>query len=110
MRPVLVTAVSADKDASAIAAALVPEVSAVIATRYQQERSLAPLELADVFRAAGMHADTAPDLQTALALARTKGSPVLIAGSLFLVGEARARYLGAPADPVIVSDPVSPPR
>jgi len=110
VRPVLVTAVSADKDASAIAAALVPEVSAVIATRYQQERSLAPLELADVFRAAGMHADTAPDLQTALALARTKGSPVLIAGSLFLVGEARARYLGAPADPVIVSDPVSPPR
>jgi hypothetical protein len=30
---------------------------------------------------------------------------VLIAGSLFLVGEARARWLGAPADPVAVSDP-----
>ena len=107
VRPVLVAAVSADKDASAIAAALIPAVSAIVATRYQQERSLAPLELAEVFRAAGAHADTAPDLQTALALARTKGSPVLVAGSLFVVGEARVLCLGAPADPVLLSDPAS---
>ena len=29
----------------------------------------------------------------------------MIAGSLFLVGEARVLLLGAPADPVWVSDP-----
>jgi hypothetical protein len=29
------------------------------------------------------------------------------AGSLILVGEARARYLGAPADPIAVTDPVA---
>jgi dihydrofolate synthase/folylpolyglutamate synthase len=48
---VLVVAVSADKDVRAIAAALAPVARAVIATRYQQERAMAPDELAAVFRA-----------------------------------------------------------
>src|SRR5207245_1448348 len=42
LRPVLVVAISADKDARAIAAALAPVVRAVVATRYQQERAAAP--------------------------------------------------------------------
>ncbi|HEX5060632.1 MAG TPA: Mur ligase family protein [Kofleriaceae bacterium] len=114
LRPTLVVAVSADKDVAAIASALEPQVSAVIATRYQQERALAPEDLANGFRAAvgqggaqAMQIETAPDLATAIARARTLGSPILIAGSLFLVGEARTLLLGAPTDPVVVSDPVS---
>ena len=51
-RPVLVAAVSADKDVAAIAAALAPAVRAVIATRYRQERSLDPAALAAAFREA----------------------------------------------------------
>src|SRR5262249_32436821 len=57
IRPVLVCAVSADKDVAGIAAALAPEVRAVIATRYQQERALEPAELAAHFPGA----ETAPD-------------------------------------------------
>jgi dihydrofolate synthase/folylpolyglutamate synthase len=103
IRPVLVIAISADKDARAIADALAPLVDGVVATRYQQERALPPEQLATYFAGA----QTAQDLASALALARTLGSPVLIAGSLFIVGEARTLLLGAPTDPVRVSDPSS---
>jgi dihydrofolate synthase/folylpolyglutamate synthase len=106
-RPVLVAAVSADKDVAGIAAALAPAVRAVIATRYQQERSLPPATLAALFReaAAELSVEEAPDLPAALAAARRLGGPILVAGSLFLVGEARALLLGAPSDPIAVSDP-----
>ena len=129
-RPVLVIAISADKDAAAIAAALAPAVRAVIATRYRQERALEPAQLAAVFRRLQSPSDdapgspvwgasdrdasppvtAAPDLRAALALAAAHGEPVLIAGSLFLVGEARTLLLGAPTDPMLVTDPsVGPP-
>lgn len=49
--------------------------------------------------------ETAPDLESALTRARVLGSPILVAGSLFLVGEARVLLLGAPADPIALSDP-----
>jgi dihydrofolate synthase/folylpolyglutamate synthase len=107
--PVLVLAVSADKDVRAIVRALAPEVRAVIATRYQQERALAPDQLAAIVAELGVPAETAPDLAGAVARARALGSPVLIAGSLFLVGEARSLLLGAPTDPVFVTDPVRAP-
>jgi folylpolyglutamate synthase/dihydropteroate synthase len=42
----------------------------------------------------------------ALALARGAGArSVVIAGSLMLVGEARSLLLGAPTDPLVVTDP-----
>lgn len=127
IRPVLVTAISSDKDVRAIARALVPQLTGVVATRYQQERALDPEALAGVFRAAprpqapvtrqqalfGVRpgisepfvVETAPGLASALARARTLGSPILVAGSLFLVGEARVLLLGVPADPIALSDP-----
>jgi dihydrofolate synthase/folylpolyglutamate synthase len=131
-RPVLVVAVSADKDVAGIAAALAPAVRAVVATRYRQERSLDPAALAAAFRDAARAAghaggasettpaagagqgpselpvEEAPDLPAALAAARRHGEPILVAGSLFLVGEARVLLLGAPADPIAVSDPSVP--
>jgi dihydrofolate synthase/folylpolyglutamate synthase len=99
--------VSADKDAAAIAATLSPVVCAVITTRYQQERAMDPAELAAVFSrvAQGVPVATAPDLQAALATAAAYGTTILVAGSLFLVGEARTRLLGAPTDPMLVTDP-----
>ncbi len=98
---VLVIGTSADKDAAGIAAALAPRARHVIATRYQQDRAMDPAQLAAHFP----RAETAPDLAHALARARVLGGTIVIAGSLFLVGEARVRLLGAPADPVWVSDP-----
>jgi len=133
-RPVLILAVSADKDVGAIAGALAPVVGDVIATRYQQERAMEIDALAAIVRAAVMDARTsprddvaamddpatrglrswavatAPDLASAIDLARTRGATsILIAGSLFLVGEARTLLLGAPTDPVMVSDPSAAP-
>jgi dihydrofolate synthase/folylpolyglutamate synthase len=108
LRPVLVLAVSADKDVRALVSALVPEVRAVIATRYQQERALEPRLLADVLREVGAaHVEMAPSLDEAVGRARELGGPVLIAGSLFLVGEARSRYLGAPTDPFVATEAVT---
>ena len=105
LRPVLVLAVSADKDVRAIVGALAPAVRAIVATRYQQERALDPEALAAICRELSDDVRAAPDLRSAVELARTIGSPIAIAGSLFIVGEARVAYLGAPSDPVRVSDP-----
>jgi len=110
---VLIAAVSADKDVAAIAAALAPAVRAVVATRYQQDRTMDPARLAAAFAAAPGAPSAiaaAPDLAAALAVAATYQAPIVIAGSLFLVGEARTALLDAPTDPVRLSDPVAPPR
>ena len=105
IQPVLVIAVSADKDVHGIARVLAPAARAVIATRYQQDRSLPPEQLAARFADLGATVEHAPDLEAALVAARRHGAPILVAGSLFLVGEARVLLLGAPADPFVVSDP-----
>ncbi len=105
LKPVLVTAISADKNVGAIITELAGQVSAIVATRYQQDRSLEPEALAAICGTP----HHAPELPSAVALARTLGSPILIAGSLFLVGEARIAFLGAPADPVPTSDPPAKP-
>ncbi|MCX5748536.1 MAG: hypothetical protein NT062_39310 [Proteobacteria bacterium] len=103
-RPTLVLAVSADKDAPALVRALAPVVTHVIATRYQQERAMAPEALAAIVVRLGLTVEIAPDLASAIAL--TTGE-TLIAGSLFLVGEARALLCGAPTDPIYVTDPAA---
>jgi dihydrofolate synthase / folylpolyglutamate synthase len=106
---VLVLGVSADKDVTGIAAALAPAVDTTIATAYAQPRALAPDALAGVMLGAGARdVRAAPDLAGALPIARTVAGPtgcVIVAGSLFLVGEARAILLGAKVDPIAVSDP-----
>jgi dihydrofolate synthase/folylpolyglutamate synthase len=102
-RPVLIIASSADKDIAGIASALAPAVRAVIATRYQQDRAMPPDQIAAAF--AGSDTATAPDLRTALAIAARRAAPIAIAGSLFIVGEARSLLLDAPTDPMPVSDP-----
>jgi dihydrofolate synthase/folylpolyglutamate synthase len=109
LRPALVLAISADKNARAIVAALAPQVTAIVATRFGQDRSLAPDALAAICRDAApqLTVTTAPDAVAAIAAA--PGTCVLVAGSLFVVGEVRARMLGAPADPVAVSDPPARP-
>ena len=107
IKPVLVTAISADKDARAMLAELAGEVRAIVATRYAQERAMPPAELAAIAHevAGAIPIETADDAIAAIARARQLGAPVLVAGSLFVVGEVRAALLGAPADPVRTSDP-----
>ncbi|MEO6771590.1 MAG: Mur ligase family protein [Kofleriaceae bacterium] len=109
LRPVIVLAISADKDVRAIVRELAPVARAIVATRYQQDRALDPEALAAICREVVAEVRSAPELGSAVALARSittpAGAPIVIAGSLFVVGEARVAYLGAPSDPVRVSDP-----
>jgi dihydrofolate synthase/folylpolyglutamate synthase len=120
-RPVCVLAVSADKDVAGIVRALASAVSGFIATRYQQDRALEPQALAAIIQAeTPLPVTWSPDLETAFATAigslgppaerraRPPGPPtVLVAGSLFLVGEARALLLGVPVDPILATDPAA---
>jgi dihydrofolate synthase/folylpolyglutamate synthase len=106
IRPVWVVALSSDKDARAILAAL--DVRAIVATRYGQDRAMDPAALAAIAReVTSVPVLTAPDLRSAVEIARSLGDPILVAGSLFIVGEARVAYAGAPSDPIAVSDPVA---
>lgn len=104
---VMVIAVSADKDVPALVAALAAPAARVVTTRYQQDRSMAPDALAAVVRDIYPErpVETAPDLAHAVEQARGEGALVVIAGSLFLVGEARTLLCGAPTDPLAISDP-----
>jgi dihydrofolate synthase/folylpolyglutamate synthase len=108
-RTVLVVSIVNDKDPAAILAALAPGAAAIVLTRSDNPRALAPDRLARV--AAGLFPEVAErdDPEAALAEARRLAGPgglVVVCGSLFLVGALRARLLGEPLDPVPTSDPV----
>lgn len=108
---VLVLAVSADKDVAGIAAPLAARAQAVVATSFAQERATPVEALAAHVR--GLAPDVpcveAPGVSAALAAARQRagqGGTVIVAGSLFLAGEARQLLCGERPDLVPLSDPV----
>jgi len=107
-RWIAVLGVSRDKDAAAVVAPLARRADAIVATASRNERALAPDALAALARTSSGAVHEAPDLHAALALARRLAAPdgaILVAGSLFLVGEARALLLGEPGDPPEATDP-----
>jgi dihydrofolate synthase/folylpolyglutamate synthase len=70
---------------------------------------LAPAELAALIR--GPHVEVVDDPAAALALARGWAAEqphgyVVVAGSIFLIGELRARVLREPVDPILGGDPL----
>lgn len=96
----LVLSVVRGKDAGGMLAALAPAFDAVFVTRSRNTRSLPPRELAAA--AAPGVVEVVDDPLAALAAARRAVSPaglVVVAGSLFLVGQIRAHVLGEPSDP-----------
>jgi dihydrofolate synthase / folylpolyglutamate synthase len=105
----LVLSIVRDKDTAGIVGALAPAVSAVIATQSGSARALPVHELERVARHHCGHTKAAPDPVVALALARRlvgHGGLVVVAGSIFLVGELRAHLLGETVDPTPLSDPL----
>jgi dihydrofolate synthase/folylpolyglutamate synthase len=105
----LLLSIVRDKDAAGILAALAPAVSAVIATQSRNRRSLRASDLATIARRHVASTQASPDPVVALNLARRlvgHGGLVVVAGSLFLVGELRAHLLGEVVDPTPVSDPL----
>jgi dihydrofolate synthase / folylpolyglutamate synthase len=105
----LVLSVVRDKDAAGILAALAPVAGAIIATQSSNPRSLPATDLAAAARAHASNVKAAPDPIIALNLARRfigHEGLVVVAGSIFLVGELRAHLLGDAVDPTLLSDPL----
>jgi dihydrofolate synthase/folylpolyglutamate synthase len=108
-RLTLVAASMADKDVAGIVAALAASASLrdalVIATELDVPRALPARELAALWRAARSSWDvvTEPDPRQALDRALGEGAgPVIVAGSLYLVGAVRARLVDDP----LLRDPI----
>ncbi len=111
----LVTSIVRDKDASGMLAALAPAFSLIVATCSRSDRALTPEALAGIaasVASTNTAVETAAEPFAALARARTfvsssaTGGFVLAAGSIFLVGDLRARLLGEKIDPVGTGDPM----
>lgn len=83
------------KDISGIWAELAGLTGRVIFCKVGTARGLEPCALlAQIDEAERESIECFPDFQQALAAAKTSPAPILIAGSLFLVGEARAAIIG----------------
>jgi dihydrofolate synthase / folylpolyglutamate synthase len=98
-RPVeLVFGVLEDKDHAGMLRALAPAVRRLHLVAPDSARARPPAEVAEQARALGLPADLHAGVGEALACARAAaadGAPVVVAGSLYLVGEARG-LLAAP--------------
>jgi dihydrofolate synthase/folylpolyglutamate synthase len=94
-RCTIVFGAMSDKDIEAIAARLLPLAGSVLLAPAATPRAAGAEELARRVAAARPDAEACPDLENALdlALSRPGGDPIIVAGSLYLVGEARAWLL-----------------
>lgn len=111
---VLVLGLSADKDAAGIAAALAPRACAAVAVAAASDRATPAVAVAGALRAAApaLPVEVAGSVADGVDRARAlcpAGGAVLVAGSVFVVGEARAALTGEEVDPMPTSDPVPPP-
>ena len=110
-RATLVMAAMADKDVAGVVAALrgspVMAGARIVATTVDGPRAMSPGDLAAVWQAAGQRGPVtiAPDADGAMhdALA-APGGPVVVAGSLYLVGAVRGRLVDDP----LLRDPPPP--
>lgn len=111
-RTIFVVAAMLDKEISTILESMLSAADAAILTRVQYYRG-APVEqlLRQVPAALRGRCRAAPDVAEALRqageLANSPEDLVVVAGSVFLVGEARTLLLGEVTDPVKVTDPVA---
>lgn len=88
-----VMSVLSDKDVASMSALLVPHLDAVVATGSHHRRARPAEDVAAAIAAAGGTAHTAADPRAALARARALAGPagvVVVAGSLYLLGDLRA--------------------
>jgi len=92
-RILLVTGVCSDKDMEGIYAPLLPLLDRVYTVTPAVERSLKDLDLAHFFRAKGYAATPCGSVAAGINAARDAALPgdlILVCGSLFVVGEAKA--------------------
>lgn len=88
-RRTLIAGFCSDKDVEGVLSILSPVVSAAFSVKTSSERSLESVDTAYLMKKAGMHPVTACDsFNEALSRARALGNEILVAGSLYLAGEA----------------------
>jgi len=95
-RPTIVFGAMRGKDVRGVLSALAPLEPHFIFTRVDDPGAMAPAELAAAWAPIGGDAATAPDPRVALAAAG--GDPVVVAGSLYLVGAVRGMISGMDRD------------
>ncbi|WP_328754568.1 folylpolyglutamate synthase/dihydrofolate synthase family protein [Geomesophilobacter sediminis] len=101
-RLLLVVGVMADKELSGILSPLLPLAAQVFAVAPALERALPAAELARYCRAVGFAAEDAGSVADGIARARAAAAPddlILVAGSLFTVGEARGILISRGVQP-----------
>jgi dihydrofolate synthase/folylpolyglutamate synthase len=112
----LIASVVEGKDAEGMLGLLGPRFDRVYVTRSSSDRAMAPEKLAALAPPAIATAvQVVLDPLAALAAARAEPQPpgatlareIVVAGSIFLVGDLRARLLGEPLDPLPTSDPMA---
>jgi dihydrofolate synthase/folylpolyglutamate synthase len=86
----LVVSILADKDANAMLRQLRRAGSRLVATRSSSPRALEPEALGELARLHFPHVETVDDPTEALARAHELGEPVLVTGSLYLLGDIAA--------------------
>ncbi|HJQ93453.1 MAG TPA: folylpolyglutamate synthase/dihydrofolate synthase family protein [Candidatus Thermoplasmatota archaeon] len=97
----LVAGFCADKDWQEAVDQWAPLAEQVWCVPVRNHRTLDPAELAAHVAPSGIPAQVAPDAATALRLAAAVGATrILVAGSLFLAGEARAVLTGQPLEEI----------
>lgn len=101
-RLILVAGVMGDKDLKGILGPILPLVSQAVAVAPALPRALPSAELADFCRQKGVSTNDGGSVAAGLAVACTIADDddlVLVCGSLFTVGEARAAILSRPFEP-----------
>ena len=98
-RATMILGILRDKDAEAICRALEPLAARCLAVPVRNPRTLSAAEVGAVVAqvAPALPVEEALDFPAALQIARGLPEPILVAGSLFLVGEALAHLTGQPA-------------
>src|SRR6185503_10680798 len=102
-RPVLVFGVMKSKDARGILAPLAPHVASVVLTKPGVDRAEAPEMLAEIASSLGLRHEVVPDAGGAVDRAKAvagEAGCVLVAGSLYLIGDVLARLQGGAPGPV----------
>lgn len=90
VKPSLVFSAVAAKDTAGILEILAPLASRIFLCPVDTARAASPQELAACLPATAPPHETFESFESAFAAAGQRSAPILIAGSLFLVGEARA--------------------
>jgi dihydrofolate synthase/folylpolyglutamate synthase len=93
VRATVVLGMGADKDARAFLTALQPLIGYLIVTRADSPRAADPDLIARAAAALGIPHEIQPSVAAAVAAGKVRdGGPILITGSLFVVGEGREAF------------------